>query len=65
MRRPDPLPVFHIPRLICRIPPLRRRAGGMIDRAAAGRVALFDVLNARGVEGVRERGVVEECVAAY
>lgn len=64
IRRPNPLPLLHIPRLRPAITKLRRRPRRPAHRAAAGGVALFDVLDAWGVEGVGEGGVVEEGVGA-
>ena len=54
MRAPDPLGRLRVPNYRIMIPPLRRRARQMVLGAAAGRVALLNVFDAGGAEGVRE-----------
>ena len=54
MRTPDPLGRLLLPRHGLVIPPPARDARLVVLGAAAGRVALFDVLHAVGPEGVRE-----------
>lgn len=54
MRASDPLGRLRVPIYGFMIPPLCRRAGLMVDGAAAGRVALLDVLYTVGSEGIRE-----------
>ena len=54
MRTPDPLRRLLLPRHRLVIPPPARDARLVVLGAAAGRVALLDVLDAVGSEGVRE-----------
>ena len=54
MRAPDPLGRLRIPLHRLLIPSLCRRAWQMVLGAAAGRVALLDVLDAGCSEGIRE-----------